>query len=94
MRDKTFLSQIRLPTIRELRGLVYKKIFTGLSYQEAILLDRGLAFYPKTKLTNNQIESLISLNQLMIKHEKGEFREMKEKVKEFKLDYKQMYGVN
>jgi len=83
-----------LPSIKGLRRLAYKKIFEGLSYQEALILDRGLAFYPKTELRESEINALISLNNLLIKNEKGGFGELKEKVIEKKLDYKGMFGLN
>jgi hypothetical protein len=91
--DKTFLSHTRLPTIKELRSLAYKKAFVGLSYQEAIILDKALSFYPKTQLSTKEINELISINKILIKFEQGGFREMKEKLKEFKLDYRSIYAV-
>ena len=83
-----------LPSIKGLRRLVYKKIFEGLSYQEALILDRGLSFYPKCDLKVKEIDALLSLNNLLIKNDKGGFGELKEKVIEKCLDYRQMFGLN
>lgn len=83
-----------LPSIRKLRRLAYKKIFEGLNYFEEKDLDRGLSLYPKANLTIKEIDELISINNIMGNLEKGNFREMIEKVKEFKLDYKSIYGLS
>ena len=92
--DKTFLDQIKLPTIRHLRRFVYKKIFEKLSYQEEVILDRALKFYSIVgRLSVRELNDLISLNQLLVKNENGDFGEMKDKIKERKLNYKLIYGV-
>ncbi len=83
-----------LPSIKRLRWLAYKKVFEGLNYEEDKALDKGLSLYPKADLTVKQIDELISINKIMVKSDKGGFREMQEKVKEFKLDYKSVYGLS
>ena len=94
MKQKVKYKSIHLPSIKELRRLVYKKAFDKLDYTEEKTLDMGLMHYPKVDLTVKEIDHLIDLNKIMIKMESGGFKEMKEKFKELNIDYKSVYGLN
>jgi len=91
--DRGLLTKV-LPSIRRMRQLAYKKIFEGLNYFEEKELEYGIQVYPTMQnLSKDKRRALKSIIGILIVNEDGGFYEMKEKVREHKLDYKQIYGV-